>query len=174
MQEFFRFNRNNLYSFAPENQSRTLNSSITMSAFAIFAIFLTVAYAIYYSVLITHDVYGKKDAPKTDDEEIDVSPMQETEEPTPVSESADGFRMGREAQAEAEQQSGVTFISNEEEMEQYQERRKAADECARYESMLEDADVESEGAMDEQDMMATMLANQKPGGPKIFISRDKA
>ncbi len=145
-----------------------------MSAFAIFVLVLTVFYAIYYSVIIMQDVYGKKDAPKSDEEEIDVGQMQESEEPTSVSESSEGFFIGND---DVEQeQSGITFIDNEEDAERYQEqveneRRKASEECARLENALDDIDVDSTGAT-EADVMVQMLLNQKPGGPTIFQKRE--
>ena len=41
-----------------------------MSPFLIFAISLTIAYAIYYAVMITRDLYGKKEEAKSNEEEI--------------------------------------------------------------------------------------------------------
>ena len=43
-----------------------------MSAFAIFVLVLTVIYVIYYSVVIMQDLYAKKDAPKSEEEDFDV------------------------------------------------------------------------------------------------------
>ncbi len=145
-----------------------------MSAFAIFVLVLTVLYAIYYSVIIMQDLYGKKDAPKSDEEEIDIGQMQESEEPTSVSEDSNGFRIGNDD--EQQEQPGITFIDNEEDAERYQEqeeneRRRASEECARLEDALEDIDVDSTGAT-EADVMIQMLLNQKPGGPKIFQKRE--
>ena len=146
-----------------------------MSAFAIFTLVLTVLYVIYYSVIIMQDTYGKKDAPKSDEEEIDVGQMQDSEEPTSVSESSDVFRIGNDDEAQQEQ-SGITFIENEEDAERYQEkveneRRNASEGCTRLEDALDDIDVESTGAT-EADVMLQLLLNQKPGGPTIFQKRD--
>ncbi len=146
-----------------------------MSAFAIFALFLTVLYVIYYSVIIMQDLYGKKDAPKSTEEEIDVSQMQETEEPMSVTESADGFRLG----GEQEEDAGVTFINNEDDAERYQEkvqeerRTSAADFCSQVESALDPVDVDSTGGV-EDNLLRGMLIKQKPGGPKIFQIREIA
>ena len=84
-----------------------------MSAFAIFVLVLTVIYVIYYSAIIMQDLYAKKDVPKTEEEDFDVSQMQNQEEPISITE-------------------GET----------------------------------------KADVMVNMLLNQKPGGPKIFYSRN--
>ena len=51
-----------------------------MSPFLIFAIVLTVAYIIYYAVMITRDLYGKKDEENKHEEVFDVGDMDELEE----------------------------------------------------------------------------------------------
>ena len=48
-----------------------------MSAFVIFAIVLTVVYVIYYGVVISRDLYGKKDQQTTNQETFEVSHMEE-------------------------------------------------------------------------------------------------
>ena len=56
-----------------------------MRSYFIFAIVLTVAYLIYYAVIIMQDLYGKRRTGKTEDEES-----------VAVSESETGFRVGNE------------------------------------------------------------------------------
>ena len=124
-----------------------------MSAFAIFVLVLTVIYVIYYSAIIMQDLYAKKDAPKTEEEDFDVSQMQNQEEP-----------------------SSVTWIENDDDANKYQEKIKkehtsVEEECQRLQDSMEDVDVDSTGET-EADVMVNMLLNQKPGGPKIFYSRD--
>ncbi|MBR1551614.1 MAG: hypothetical protein IJ632_04765 [Muribaculaceae bacterium] len=149
-----------------------------MSAFAIFVLVVTVLYAIYYSVIITQDVYGKKDAPEAKEEEIDVSQMNtDAEKPTTVSESGDGFRIG-DGQDDDSSNSGLTFIDNEEDAERYQEKvknemRAATEVCADIAGILPDVEVDSTGAV-EPEPFVDMLINQKPGGPKIFQTRTNA
>ena len=149
-----------------------------MSAFAIFVLVVTVIYAIYYSVIITQDVYGKKDAPEAKEEEIDISQMKtDAEEPTTVSESEDGFRIGDQQDDDAED-SGLTFIDNEDDAARYQEKvknemRSAKEVCADIAGILPDVEVDSTGAV-EPETLADMLVNQKPGGPKIFLTRTNA
>ena len=56
-----------------------------MNSYFIFAIVLTVAYIIYYAVIIAHDLYGKKGMDKPDEEES-----------VAVTESESGFSIGSE------------------------------------------------------------------------------
>ena len=44
-----------------------------MNSYFIFAIVLTVAYIIYYAVIIAHDIYGKKGTDKPNEEVFDLS-----------------------------------------------------------------------------------------------------
>ena len=62
-----------------------------MSPFVIFAISLTVAYVIYYAVMITRDLYGKKEEAKSNEEVFDISNMAEEEAAVAVNESDGGF-----------------------------------------------------------------------------------
>lgn len=62
-----------------------------MSPFLIFAISLTIAYAIYYAVMITRDLYGKKEENKSNEEVFDVSSITEEEAAVAVNESDGGF-----------------------------------------------------------------------------------
>ena len=62
-----------------------------MSPFLIFAISLTIAYVIYYAVMITRDLYGKKEESKSNEEVFDVSSITEEEAAVAVNESDGGF-----------------------------------------------------------------------------------
>ena len=62
-----------------------------MSPFVIFAISLTIAYVIYYAVMITRDLYGKKEESKSNEEVFDVSNITEEEAAVAVNESDGGF-----------------------------------------------------------------------------------
>ena len=62
-----------------------------MSPFLIFAISLTIAYAIYYAVMITRDLYGKKEEAKSNEEVFDISNITEEEAAVAVNESNGGF-----------------------------------------------------------------------------------
>ena len=62
-----------------------------MSPFVIFAISLTIAYVIYYAVMITRDLYGKKEEAKSNEEVFDISNMTEEDAAVAVNESDGGF-----------------------------------------------------------------------------------
>ena len=62
-----------------------------MSPFVIFAISLTIAYVIYYAVMITRELYGKKEKNKSNEEVFDVSSITEEEAAVAVNESDGGF-----------------------------------------------------------------------------------
>ena len=66
-----------------------------MRSYFIFAIVLTVAYLIYYAVIIMQDLYGKRSTGKTEEEVFDLGTL-EDEESVAVSESETGFRVGNE------------------------------------------------------------------------------
>lgn len=68
-----------------------------MKSYYIFAIVLTVAYLIYYAVIIVQDLYGKKGTDKTDEEVFDLgAPDADKEESVDVTESETGFSIGSE------------------------------------------------------------------------------
>lgn len=65
-----------------------------MKSYLIFAIVLTVAYIIYYAVIIAQELYGKKREEKTEEEVFDLDPSEE--ESVAVTESDTGFSVGGE------------------------------------------------------------------------------
>ena len=147
-----------------------------MSAFAIFVLVLIVIYVIYYSTIIMQDLYAKKDAPKTEEEDFDVSQMQNQEEPISITEDSNGFHLNGDTTEEQEESSSITWIENDDDANKYQEKIKkehtsVEEECQRLQDSMEDVDVDSTGET-EADVMVNMLLNQKPGGPKIFYSRN--
>lgn len=66
-----------------------------MKSYFIFAIVLTVAYLVYYAVVIVQDLYGKKGTGRTDEEVFDLGAPEE-EESVVVTESDMGFNVGNE------------------------------------------------------------------------------
>ena len=64
-----------------------------MSSYLIFVLVLTAVYIIYYAVIITKDLYGKKDEAKTNEEVFDVSGMADAEESVAVEENDGGFSL---------------------------------------------------------------------------------
>ena len=69
-----------------------------MNSYFIFAIVLTVAYIIYYAVIIAHDLYGKKGTDKPDEEVFDLGAPEE-EESVAVTESESGENYETESTA---------------------------------------------------------------------------
>lgn len=61
---------------------------INMKSYFIFAIFLTIAYIIYYVVIITQELYGKKKDGKPEEEVFNIDSDEEEEESISVTESS--------------------------------------------------------------------------------------
>ncbi len=66
-----------------------------MKSYFIFAIVLTVAYLVYYAVIIVQDLYGKKGTGKPEEEVFDLGNPEE-EESVAVTENETGFNVGDE------------------------------------------------------------------------------
>lgn len=64
-----------------------------MSPFGVFTIVLISLYAVYYAVLISRDIYGMKNATKHEEEEFDISSLQEEDAAVSVEESDNGFSL---------------------------------------------------------------------------------
>lgn len=64
-----------------------------MSPFGIFTIVLIILYIVYYAVLISRDLYSKKNAVKSEEEEFDVSSLHREEAAVDVEESENGFSL---------------------------------------------------------------------------------
>ena len=79
-----------------------------MSPFVIFAISLTIAYAIYYAVMITRDLYGKKEEAKSNEEVFDISNITEEEAAVAVNESDGGFSVA-DKQYDTSFQDGTSY-----------------------------------------------------------------
>lgn len=66
-----------------------------MKSYFIFTIVLTVAYLVYYAVIIVQDLYGKKGNSKPEEEVFDLG-APEDEQSVSVTESDTGFNVGNE------------------------------------------------------------------------------
>ena len=64
-----------------------------MKAYFIFVLVLTVAYVVYYAIVIAKDLHGNNDKKKSDEEEFDVSEFN-AEESVSVVENDKGFNVG--------------------------------------------------------------------------------
>ena len=110
----------------------------------IFALVLTIAYAIYYAVVITKDLQGKKGRTNSTEEMFDLEGMEE-EESMQVSESGDSFYVGG-----LEDKPADPIKSEEEDAagQSAEEPRSAAEEKAdRIQSALYEADITSENGV---------------------------
>ena len=78
-----------------------------MKPYFIFAIVLTVAYLVYYAVVIVQDLYGKKGTDKTDEEVFDLG-VPEEEESVAVAEKLARLK----AKAEEQMEETVPYLSD--------------------------------------------------------------
>ncbi len=60
-----------------------------MHAFVLFALILTFGYMVYFAVMITLDIHGRKEEKKSEEETFDVSDMSGEEQPVAVEEHSD-------------------------------------------------------------------------------------
>lgn len=83
-----------------------------MSPFAIFAVVLTLAYIIYYGVMISRDLTKKPVQESTHEENIDVDMFAQDEKPEEVKSVGDGFQIGDGPVYQPEQQPGVISLDS--------------------------------------------------------------
>lgn len=110
----------------------------------IFALVLTIAYTIYYAVVIAKDLQGKKGRADSTEEVFDLEGMEE-EESVEVSEAGDSFQVGNteERQPEPSEPDANDFPEQPEEAP-----RSAAEEKARQlKSDLLEADITCENGV---------------------------
>lgn len=110
----------------------------------IFALVLTIAYVLYYAVVIAKDLQGKKGIVNSTEEVFDLDDMEE-EESVEVSETADSFQVGNTGEKQPEP-SGADANDFPEQPEEAP--RNAAEEKARQlKSDLLEADITSENGV---------------------------
>lgn len=110
----------------------------------IFALVLTIAYVLYYAVVVAKDLQGKKGRTNSTEEMFDLEGMEE-EESMQVSESGDSFYVGG-----LEDKPADPIKSEEEDAagQSAEEPRSAAEEKAdRIQSALYEADIASENGV---------------------------
>ena len=146
-----------------------------MSGFWIFAIILTVAYALYYGIIISIDLYGKpKEQSKGSEETFEFKDM-EFEQPKSVEETSGGFRISendgeggnkwnetvtRTVTPSSEQQDAPKLDATGASLSPAQEKIKHTEEN------MEDIDVQMNGELMDEAMKAAMLTG-KPLPVKI-------
>lgn len=129
-----------------------------MKAYWIFAISLTVVYAIYYAFNIVRDLYGKKDGNASDEETFEVDSADEQEEASiSVAESDTGFSIGDETfetniGSEAHDDDIESDADREKRAQEEFERKKAA-----FESGMEDAHPCLSDAYDQESLRKALV-----------------
>ena len=115
-----------------------------MSPFMIFALVLTIAYVLYYAVVIAKDLQGKKGIVNSTEEVFDLDDMEE-EESVEVSETADSFQVGNtgEKQPEPSGSDANDFPEQPEEAP----RNAAEEKAEQLKSDLLEADITSENGV---------------------------
>lgn len=146
-----------------------------MNAFVIVALVITVGYIAYYSAIIMQDLYGKKDANKSEAEVFDMNGMEEEEA---IAVGEDDYSLHDEVPEQSEAVS-VSFVDNMEQCNDLLTNQKeggssvsAKEECRNLAENLEDVEVDSTGGIPAEDL-AHLLLESKSGKPKIFISSNK-
>lgn len=143
-----------------------------MSSYLTFVLVLTAIYIIYYAVIITKDLYGKKDDAKTTEEVIDVSSMADAEESVAVEENDGGFSIGgnsydTQVDAVTGNDADNTNGGNEQSAETEQNGTDESDDTdnesafdklkAKMEKQLEDTDTFMSNPMTDQELYTAMI-----------------
>ena len=110
----------------------------------IFALVLTIAYVLYYAVVVAKDLQGKKGIVNSTEEVFDLDDMEE-EESVEVSETADSFQVGNtgEKQPEPSGSDANDFSEQPEETP----RNAAEEKAEQLKSSLLEADITSENGV---------------------------
>lgn len=110
----------------------------------IFALVLTIAYVLYYAVVVAKDLQGKKGIVNSTEEVFDLDDMEE-EESVEVSETADSFQVGNtgEKQPEPSGSDANDFSEQPEETP----RNAAEEKAEQLKSDLLEADITSENGV---------------------------
>ena len=115
-----------------------------MSPFMIFALVLTIAYAIYYAVVIAKDLQGKKGRTNSTEEVFDLEDM-EDEESVEVSEAGDGFQVGNAG--ERPMRPSESEVNDPSEKTEETPRNAAETKANELKASLLEADITSEEGM---------------------------
>ena len=96
--------------FRPSESTKTEEKSDDMSPFAIFATVLTIAYIIYYSIMISRDLTMKPGQDSNEEEEIEMEEPEQAEQPETVRSVGDGFQIGDRPPYQPEPQPNVVSL----------------------------------------------------------------
>ncbi len=134
-----------------------------MSPFAIFAIILTLAYIIYYGVIISRDLTMKPGQEESNEETIDVDVFAQSEKPEAVKSVGDGFQIGDGPVYQPESEAQVISLDSDGNVAEEGLDNVLNSELSRRvgEAVeeMEDIDVDSQPQVDEE-TYAKMMANK--------------
>lgn len=134
-----------------------------MSAYMIFVLLLSVAYTIYYGIIIGKDLYGKKSPANPDEEEFDLTSVEE-DMTVQVSETDNGFRVGN---VPTEQETSVSDEAADptttENHTQEPVTNATEEKAERLRNQMDEADVESEYGVNEFELAELLQKRDKQG-----------
>lgn len=150
-----------------------------MSPFVIFAIVLTILYVMYYGIVISKDLYSKKGQDKESKETIEMPDVLENElevafhagkrtnrekekvdeTPTPVTEKGDSFVVGNEP-GEATDEMNAEPNDRESDYDDTATKSDAEKVVDQLKKNMLQADVESEGEMNDDELEKTLISQQ--------------
>lgn len=148
-----------------------------MSPFVIFVIVLTIIYIIYYAVMITRDLYGKKEDHKTQEEVFDVSDMVEEEAAVSVHESDNGFSVAdKEYETlnlhdENEAPSSTDGESGDAKSEKQSPKNVAENLAHKFEKKSDEIQPSMSDGMYADDFYQTLLNGNRTNRPQIKMNR---
>lgn len=138
-----------------------------MSGFWIFAIILTVAYVIYYGIIISIDLYGKPKEQNKDEEETFEFKEIEIESPKTVEETSGGFRISENDGEDGGNKWDETVTRHPETNSEQKEASKldatgapltpAQEKINQAEKSMEDIDVQMSSELMDKTMMSAMM-----------------
>ena len=149
-----------------------------MSPFVIFVIVLTIIYIIYYAVMITRDLYGKKEDHKKQEEVFDVSAMVE-EAAVSVHESDNGFSVAdKEYETlnlhdENEAPSSTDGESGDAKSEKQSPKNVAENLAHKFEKKSDEIQPSMSDGMYADDFYQTLLNGNRTNRPQIKIEHIK-
>lgn len=139
-----------------------------MSAYMIFVLLLSIAYFIYYGIIIGKDLYGKKSPANSEEEEFDLTSAEE-EMTVQVSETDDGFHVGNaptEEKLPAPDEPAGPITAGEQAQEPTQNATE--EKAERLRNQMDEADVECEGGLNEFELAELLQKRDKQG--VLFIA----
>jgi hypothetical protein len=118
-----------------------------MTPYLTFVLVLTIAYIFYYGYIITKDIIGKKEDTTKTEEVFDIESLTEEVTATPVKEVEGGFTLGEDI---------VNTTTTDTDSQHTPDNK-----CAHLQEQMEEADVQSEGGMTQDEMIEFMVEQDR-------------